>query len=235
MLKHAVSHAAGISTLIALLQSYCSPAAAGGLRSQVPDLVHGPRELLDDDCRQLQLSRLVDENGLASSTGGRRRASTWQLQLSHWACRVTYLLRRCPADDQRRIKGRLRGSGGRIRLVSVSVRKTSQGARPPGRVSYGVRVPFGAATDATRETRRYVAFQRVLPPGTGYSGDFPSTPPRRPGPAPRAPRAQFTIKIVLRTYLCLAQVLLICTRTRTACGCAHAFLEIVLLVVALLY
>ena len=28
------------------------PAAAGGLRSQVPDLVHGPRELLD--CRQLQ-------------------------------------------------------------------------------------------------------------------------------------------------------------------------------------
>ena len=27
-------------------------AAAGGLRSQVPDLVHGPRELLD--CRQLQ-------------------------------------------------------------------------------------------------------------------------------------------------------------------------------------
>jgi hypothetical protein len=35
-------------------------------------------------------SRLVDENGLASSTGGRRRASTWQLQLSHWACRVTY-------------------------------------------------------------------------------------------------------------------------------------------------
>ena len=28
------------------------PAAAGGLRSQVPDLVHGPRELLD--CHQLQ-------------------------------------------------------------------------------------------------------------------------------------------------------------------------------------
>jgi len=28
------------------------PAAAGGLRSQVPDLVHGPLELLD--CRQLQ-------------------------------------------------------------------------------------------------------------------------------------------------------------------------------------
>jgi hypothetical protein len=34
------------------------PAAAGGLRSQFPDLVHGPRELLD--CRQLQ-RRLVDE------------------------------------------------------------------------------------------------------------------------------------------------------------------------------
>jgi len=39
-------HAAGISTLTR------PPAAAGGLRSQVPDLVHGPRELLD--CRQLQ-------------------------------------------------------------------------------------------------------------------------------------------------------------------------------------
>ena len=35
-----------------------APAAAGGLRSQFPDLVHGPRELLD--CRQLQ-RRLVDE------------------------------------------------------------------------------------------------------------------------------------------------------------------------------
>ena len=34
------------------------PAAAGGLRSPFPDLVHGPRELLD--CRQLQ-RRLVDE------------------------------------------------------------------------------------------------------------------------------------------------------------------------------
>jgi len=28
------------------------PAAAGGLRSQVPDLVHGPRELLDSLLRQ---------------------------------------------------------------------------------------------------------------------------------------------------------------------------------------
>ena len=45
------------------------PAAAGGLRSQVPDLVHGPRELLD--CAA-SCSRLVDENGLASSTGGRK-------------------------------------------------------------------------------------------------------------------------------------------------------------------
>ena len=39
-------------------------------------------------------SRLVDENGLASSTGGRRRASTWQLQLSHWAVRAS-------TDEQR--------------------------------------------------------------------------------------------------------------------------------------
>ena len=34
-------------------------------------------------------SRLVDENGLASSTGGRGRASTWQLQLSHRAVRAS--------------------------------------------------------------------------------------------------------------------------------------------------
>ena len=63
------------------------PAAAGGLRSQVPDLVHGPPELLD--CRQL-CSRLVDENGPAPLTGGRGRASTWQLQLLYWAVRATY-------------------------------------------------------------------------------------------------------------------------------------------------
>ena len=35
-------------------------------------------------------SRLVDENGPASSTGGRGQASTWQLQLSHWAVRSSY-------------------------------------------------------------------------------------------------------------------------------------------------
>ena len=70
------------------------PAAAGGLRSQFPDLVHGPRELLD--CRQpaASCSRLVDENGPASSTGGRGRASTWQLQLSHRAVRAS-------TDEQR--------------------------------------------------------------------------------------------------------------------------------------
>ena len=63
------------------------PAAAGGLRSQVPDLVHGPRELLETAA---SCSRLLDENGPAPSTGGRRRASTWQLQLSHWVLRATY-------------------------------------------------------------------------------------------------------------------------------------------------
>ena len=49
-------------------------------------------------------SRLVDENGLASSTGGRRRASTWQLQLSHWAVRAS-------TDEQR--TGYARDSGSR--------------------------------------------------------------------------------------------------------------------------
>ena len=39
-------------------------------------------------------SRLVDENGLASSTGGRGRASTWQLQLSYRAVRAS-------TDEQR--------------------------------------------------------------------------------------------------------------------------------------
>ena len=66
-------------------------AAAGGLRSQVPDLVHGPRELLD--CRQLQQAGRR-ERGLASSTGGRGQASTWQLQLSYRAVRAS-------TDEQR--------------------------------------------------------------------------------------------------------------------------------------
>jgi hypothetical protein len=39
-------------------------------------------------------SRLVDENGPAPSTVGRRRASTWQLQLSHRAVRAS-------TDEQR--------------------------------------------------------------------------------------------------------------------------------------
>jgi len=67
------------------------PAAAGGLRSHVPDLVHGPRELLD--CRQLQQAGRR-ERTRAPSTVGRRRASTWQLQLSHRAVRAS-------TDEQR--------------------------------------------------------------------------------------------------------------------------------------
>ena len=62
------------------------PAAAGGLRSQVPDLVHGPKELLD--CRQLQhagrreLTRSFDRRSragidlAASAITSARRAST---------------------------------------------------------------------------------------------------------------------------------------------------------------
>ena len=71
------------------------PAAAGGLRSQVPDLVHGPRELLD--CRQLQQAGRR-ERTRSFATGGRRRASTWQLQLSHWAVRAS-----TGTDEQRTV------------------------------------------------------------------------------------------------------------------------------------
>ena len=59
------------------------------MRSQVPDLVHGPRQPLDCRCRR-SCSRLVgrDENGPAPSAGGRGRAPTWQLQLPHRAVRA---------------------------------------------------------------------------------------------------------------------------------------------------
>jgi hypothetical protein len=51
------------------------PAAAGGLRSQVPDLVHGPRELLD--CRQLHAgwSTITDSHSSTEVEGGRRLGS----------------------------------------------------------------------------------------------------------------------------------------------------------------
>ena len=90
------------------------PAAAGGLRSQVPDLVHGPRELLD--CRQLQQAgrreraRFFDRR---SKVGIDSAASAITLgRQSH--------VRRCPADDQRR-------SG----LGSFDDHKTSQGGQNP--------------------------------------------------------------------------------------------------------
>ena len=50
------------------------PAAAGGLRSQVPDLVHGPRELLD--CRQLQQAGRRERTRFFDRRS-RARASTW--------------------------------------------------------------------------------------------------------------------------------------------------------------
>ena len=86
------------------------PAAAGGLRSQVPDLVHGPRELLD--CRQLQ------QAGRRERTRSFDRRSKAGIDLAASAITLgrQSLVRRCPADDQRR-------SG----LESFSVRKTSQG------------------------------------------------------------------------------------------------------------
>ena len=68
------------------------PAAAGGLR-YVPG--SRPRSWPLGSCSTAaSCSRLVDENGPAPSTGGRGRASTWQLQLSHWAVRAS-------TDEQR--------------------------------------------------------------------------------------------------------------------------------------
>ena len=83
------------------------PAAAGGLRSQVPDLVHGPRELLD--CRQLQ------QAGRRERTRSFDRRSKAGIDLAASAITLgrQSLVRRCPADDQRR-------SG----LESFSVQKT---------------------------------------------------------------------------------------------------------------
>ena len=63
------------------------PAAAGGL-FQTSFMALG-------SCSTAaSCSRLVDENGPAPSTGGRGRASTWQLQLSHRPVRAS-------TDEQR--------------------------------------------------------------------------------------------------------------------------------------
>ena len=72
------------------------PAAAGGLRSQVPDLVHGPRELLD--CRQLQ------QAGRRERTRSFDRRSKAGIDLAASAITLGRQshVRRCPADDQRR-------------------------------------------------------------------------------------------------------------------------------------
>ena len=69
------------------------PAAAGGLRSQVPDLVHGPRELLD--CRQLQ------QAGRRERTRSFDRRSKAGIDLAvsaitHWAVRAS-------TDEQRTV------------------------------------------------------------------------------------------------------------------------------------
>ena len=89
------------------------PAAAGGLRSQVPDLVHGPRELLD--CRQLQQAGRRERTRFFD----RRSKAGIDLAASAITLGRQSLVRRCPADDQRR-------SG----LESFSARKTSQGEKP---------------------------------------------------------------------------------------------------------
>jgi hypothetical protein len=98
-------------------------------------------------------SRLVDENGPAPSTGGRRRASTWQLQLSHCSLGRQSHVRRCPADDQRR-------SG--LRLGSFSARKTSQGV-------------------TSRSTASHHCLTLSHPPDTRNTA--PAGEPRQPDPA----------------------------------------------------
>jgi hypothetical protein len=90
------------------------PAAAGGLRSQVPDLVHGPRELLP--CSKLPPA--LQQAGRRERTRSFDRRSKAGIDLAASAIilgRQSHV-RRCPADDQRR-------SG----LGSFSARKTSQG------------------------------------------------------------------------------------------------------------
>ena len=72
------------------------PAAAGGLRSQVPDLVHGPRELLD--CRQLQQAGRRERTRFFD----RRSKAGIDLAASAITLGRQSLVRRCPADDQRR-------------------------------------------------------------------------------------------------------------------------------------
>jgi hypothetical protein len=72
------------------------PAAAGGLRSQVPDLVHGPRELLD--CRQLQQAGRRERTRFFD----RRSKAGIDLAASAITLGRQSHVRRCPADDQRR-------------------------------------------------------------------------------------------------------------------------------------
>ena len=72
------------------------PAAAGGLRSQVPDLVHGPRELLD--CRQLQQAGRRER----TRSFDRRSKAGIDLAASAITLGMPGDVRRCPADDQRR-------------------------------------------------------------------------------------------------------------------------------------
>ena len=70
------------------------PAAAGGLRSPFPDLVHGPRELLD--CRQLQ-RRLVDERTDRPAAFDRRSKAGIDLAASAITPRAV----RASTDEQR--------------------------------------------------------------------------------------------------------------------------------------
>jgi hypothetical protein len=114
------------------------PAAAGGLRSQVPDLVHGPRSC----STAASCSRLVDENGPAPSTGGRRRASTWHSFSYHTG----------PSEPRTTLPSRRPAS---IRLESFSVRKTSQGASMARRRLHPDELPWAAALPIYRSRARW--------------------------------------------------------------------------------
>jgi hypothetical protein len=74
------------------------PATAGSLRSQVPDLVHGPRELLD--CRQLQQAGRREPTGslLRQEVEGGHRLGSFSYHTGPSEPRTTLPSRRRPAS-----------------------------------------------------------------------------------------------------------------------------------------
>jgi hypothetical protein len=121
-------------------------------------------------------SRLVDENGPAPSTGGRRRASTWQLQLSHCSLGRQSHVRRCPADDQRRsglgsFSARnedLTGCDIQIHSISSLLDTISPtGTQPPQESPDSPTRQEQPGNPATRQTRQHPAAPGAAPGSAG--------------------------------------------------------------------